>query len=72
MPVHLSENLTTQVVSLILTIQDPLVLDEDNDSEFKEILTKPHLKTQRGLNDFVRDLNLIKKNSKLLGPRLKR
>ncbi|KAH9631060.1 hypothetical protein HF086_015045 [Spodoptera exigua] len=46
-------------------------VDEDDDFEFEEIAKEPHLITQGDLNDLVRDLNLSKKQSELLGSRLK-
>lgn len=36
-------------------------VDEDDDSEFQDVLTKPHLITQGDINDLVRNLNLAKK-----------
>lgn len=45
--------------------------DDNNDPDFEEISTNPHLLTQGDLNDLVRDLDLSKKQAELLGSRLK-
>lgn len=46
-------------------------VDEDEDFEFEGIVNEPHLITKEDLNDLVWDLNLSKKQSELLGSRLK-
>ena len=42
----------------------------DNDLDFQPTESHPHLITQPELNDLVRDLNLSKHQSELLGSRL--